>query len=74
MFGGFHKNDKSFKIFLSIYFKKITYWFQSFTKFFSPAIALVWWWLQMKGWLLANVSNKETEGGIHSNLGCFINI
>ena len=28
-----------------------------------------WWWLQMKGRLLTNNSNNETEEGIRSNLG-----
>ena len=33
-----------------------------------------WWWLQMKGRLLTNNSNNETEEGIRSNLACFVNI
>ena len=42
-------------------------------KMFLPSYCLmVWWWLHMKGWLLANVSNKETVGGICSNLAYFV--
>ena len=41
----------------------------------SPSYCLmVWSWLQMKGQLLANVSNKETEGGIHSYLAWILDI
>ena len=29
--------------------------------FLNSYCLMVWWWLQMKGRLLANVSNKETE-------------
>ena len=32
------------------------------------------WWLQMKGWLFANISKKEAEEGIRSNHACFINV
>ena len=33
---------------------------------------MIWWWLQMKGRLFANVSKKEMEGDIRSNIAYFV--
>ena len=40
----------------------------------SPYCSIVWWWLQVKSRWFADVSDKETQGHIYSDLSCFTHI
>ena len=67
----------------------MTGFYKSFCPFFSKSLPIrfnlqkmfllsfclmVWWWLQMKVWLLVNVSKKEMQGNIRSNIAFFVHI
>ena len=69
MFRGFRENGRCLYMILSIYLEKFP---DSFYKIFYKILVLkmfllcyhlmVWWLLEMKGHLLANVSKREYKG------------
>ena len=58
IFRRFRGNNKFFKTFLSIYLKKRDINFNPSQNSYS---LMIWWWLQIRRWLLANVSNKKNQ-------------
>ena len=60
-----------FKNFVPNLSRKVYAFISILHKMFLLSLCLIVW-LQMKDRLLANVSNKEMEGGIWSNLACFL--
>ena len=61
IFRGFREIDQFLKSFCS-FLKNFIHSLQSFTKWL-----MVLWWIQMKGLLRANISDKEIHGDTNSN-------
>ena len=73
MFKEIRENDWLSKIFLSIYLTKLTDSVQSFTKYF-PLLHNCSVMVKSEESLFADVSDKETQGHIISDLSCFTHI
>ena len=55
------------KLLIHLYQKADTFISIVYKIFLLSYFSMVWWWLQVKGRLLAYISNKETQGDISCN-------